>query len=150
MYRGPYLERLPDLVVEADYPDMFKPHGAYHGTAAVRNLSTGEMRQRAITGCHRMNGVLIAWGPDVQPGSTVADPALIDVAPTMLHLLGQPVPTEMDGRVLTETLRGDRLGPVQTATLAELGSDGPGAEVGFSDDEAEYVRERLAGLGYLG
>ena len=150
LYRGRYLERLPDLIVEADYPDMFKPHGTYHGRAAVRNLSPDEMRQRAITGCHRMNGVLIAWGPDVRPGSALDDPALIDVAPTVLHMLGQPVPKEMDGRVLAETLRGDALGPVQTATLAELGFDGPGAEVGFSDDEAEYVRERLAGLGYLG
>lgn len=150
LYSGRYLERLPDLIVEADYPDMFKPHGAYHGRAAVRNLSASEMRQRAITGCHRMNGVLIAWGPDVQPGSAIADPALIDIAPTVLHLLGQPVPKEMDGRVLAETLRSDVLGPVQTTTLAELGFDGPGAEVGFSDDEAEYVRERLAGLGYLG
>lgn len=150
LYSGPYLERLPDLIVEADYPDMFKPHGAFHGAAAVRNLSAEEMRQRAITGCHRMNGVLIAWGPDVQPGSAIADPALIDVAPTVLHMLGQPVPREMDGRVLAETLRGDALGPVRLTTLTELGFDGPGAEVGFSDDEAEYVRERLAGLGYLG
>ncbi|HRX03747.1 MAG: alkaline phosphatase family protein [Anaerolineales bacterium] len=150
LYRGPYLERLPDLIVEADYPDMFKPHGAYHGTAAVRNLSAQEMRQRAITGCHRMNGVLIAWGPDVEPGSSIDDAALIDVAPTVLHMLGQPVPREMDGRVLAETLRDDVLGAVRPTTLTELGFDGPGAEVGFSDDEAEYVRERLAGLGYLG
>ncbi|MCA9870635.1 MAG: alkaline phosphatase family protein [Anaerolineae bacterium] len=150
LYSGRYLERLPDLVVEADYPDMFKPHGAYHGHAAVRNLSAEEMRQRAITGCHRMNGVFIAWGPDVQPGSLVADAALIDVAPTVLHMLGQPAPQEMDGRVLAEALRSDSLGQMRTTTLAELGFDGPGAEVGFSDEEAEYVRERLAGLGYLG
>ena len=150
LFRGPYLERLPDLIVEADYPDMFKPHGAYHGPETVRYLSPEEMRQRAITGCHRMNGVFIAWGPDVRPGVTLTDAALIDVAPTVLHMLGQHVPKEADGQVLAAVLREDVLGPVKTATLAELGFEGPGAEVSFSEDEADYVRERLAGLGYLG
>ena len=97
VFAGPYLERFPDLIVEADYPDMFKPHGAYRGRQAARRLTTVEMTQRAITGCHRMNGVFIAWGPDVTPGGRLSDAALINVAPTVLHLLGQPIPAEMDG-----------------------------------------------------
>jgi hypothetical protein len=56
----------------------------------------------------------------------------------------------MDGRVLIAALAGAAAGPVRAATLAELGFEGVGAEVSFSDAEAEYVRERLAGLGYLG
>jgi hypothetical protein len=39
---------------------------------------------------------------------------------------------------------------VRAATLAELGFEGAGTEVSFSEAEEEYVRERLAGLGYLG
>jgi arylsulfatase A-like enzyme len=108
------------------------------------------MAQRAITGCHRMNGIFVAWGPDVIPGGRLEDAALIDIAPTALHLLGQPVPVEMDGRVLSQALQPPARAGLRTVSLAELGFDGAAAEVSFSDEEADYVRERLAGLGYLG
>lgn len=150
LYHGPFLERLPDLVVEADYPDMFKPHGAYRGPSPARQLTPAELRQRAITGCHRQDGIFIAWGPDVQPGARTHAAALVDVAPTVLHLLGEPVPVEMDGRVLSEALRPTVAEATQTTTLAALGFDSPSAEVSYSEEEAAYVRERLAGLGYLG
>jgi predicted AlkP superfamily phosphohydrolase/phosphomutase len=150
LFGGPFLPRLPDLVVEADYPDMFKPHAAYRGRAAVRQLTAEEMAQRAITGCHRMNGVFIAWGPDVRPGRTTAGARLIDVAPTALHLLGHPIPLEMDGRVLAEALEPQAAGAIETTTLEDLGFDDAGIETAYSDEEAAYVRERLAGLGYLG
>ena len=150
LFNGPYLERFPDLIVEADYPDMFKPHGTYLGPQAVRQLTQAEMAQRAITGCHRMNGIFIAWGPDVTPGERLNDAALIDVAPTVLRLLGQPIPQEMDGHVLSQALRPEALAGLRTVSLAELGFDGAGGEVSFTDAEADYVSERLAGLGYLG
>jgi predicted AlkP superfamily phosphohydrolase/phosphomutase len=150
LYHGPFLERFPDLVVEAEYPDVFKPHGAYTGASAARQLTPAELGQIIITGCHRSNGIFIAWGPDAKPGGQVTGAALIDIAPTVLHLLGQPVPVEMDGHVLTAALAGAAAGPVAAVTLAELGFDGAGAEHSFSDAEEEYVRERLAGLGYLG
>ena len=150
LFAGPYLERFPDLIVEAEYPDMFKPHGAYRGHAAARQLSSEEMAQRAITGCHRMNGIFIAWGPDVRSAGRLDGAALVDVAPTVLHLLGQPVPVEMDGRVLHQALHPETLVGLRTTSLAELGFDESDAEIGFTDTEADYVRERLAGLGYLG
>jgi predicted AlkP superfamily phosphohydrolase/phosphomutase len=150
LFNGPDLGRFPDLIVEADYPDMFKPHGAYLGPLAARQLTPEEMAQRAITGCHRMNGIFIAWGPDMTPNGRLNDAALIDVAPTVLHLLGQPIPQEMDGHVLSQALRPEALTGLRTISLAELGFDSVGAEVSFTDAEADYVRERLAGLGYLG
>ncbi len=106
LYSGPYLERFPDLIVEAEYPDMFKPRGVYSGADAARQLTPDELAQNLITGCHRATGILIAWGPDVRPGGQVQGAALIDVAPTALHLLGQPVPARRYvGRV---RLRGRR------------------------------------------
>jgi predicted AlkP superfamily phosphohydrolase/phosphomutase len=150
LFHGRFLERFPDLVVEAEYPDVFKPHGVYIGANAARQLTPAELTQITITGCHRSNGIFIAWGPDIRLGGQVQGAALVDVAPTALHLLGQPVPVEMDGHVLQAALAGPAAGPVRAATLAELGFEGAGTEVSFSEAEEEYVRERLAGLGYLG
>ena len=48
------------------------------------------------------------------------DPAevAIDLAPTMLHLLGLPIPAHMKGRVLEEAFEG----PAQVAVPAALGA----------------------------
>ena len=66
------------------------PAGASHGSTSPRDL----------------RNTLILAGPDVRSATTSDAPAgLIDVAPTILAMLGLPVPTTMDGRVLTEALR---------------------------------------------
>lgn len=56
---------------------------------------------------HEMNNVMIAWGPGFKRGITLDVPSgNIDVAPTILNLLGLPVGDAMDGRVLAEALAG--------------------------------------------
>jgi predicted AlkP superfamily phosphohydrolase/phosphomutase len=54
------------------------------------------------TGSHRMNGIFLAYGPDMKKGMTIKDAKIYDVAPTVLHLLNSPISNDMDGRVLTE------------------------------------------------
>ncbi len=51
------------------------------------------------SGNHRYEGVLLASGPDLKSG-TIEDAHILDLAPTILTLLGRPVPAEMQGRVL--------------------------------------------------
>jgi len=52
------------------------------------------------SGSHRMDGVLIAGGPDVQELPEFADARLMDLAPTLAHMLDLPVPSGMDGKVM--------------------------------------------------
>ncbi len=52
-------------------------------------------------------GVLVAVGEGIEPGSTVRDASVVDVAPTILYLLGLPVARDMEGRVLTELVTPD-------------------------------------------
>jgi predicted AlkP superfamily phosphohydrolase/phosphomutase len=52
-------------------------------------------------GGHREKGFVIAQGPDVPPGVQVAEnPQGIDLAPTILSLLGAPLPHYLDGKTL--------------------------------------------------
>ena len=119
-FSGPFSERLPDLLVEAAYPDLFRPRGAYTGREPVRHLTVEEMSRRRITGCHRANGIFFAHGPAVQPDLPLALASILDVAPTVLYLLGEPAPGWMDGRVLTEMLTPAALAaqPVETRPQA--------------------------------
>ena len=49
-------------------------------------------------------GLLLVYGEGIRPGATLAGASILDVAPTLLYLLGLPVARDMEGRVLTEML----------------------------------------------
>ena len=50
------------------------------------------------------DGVLIVAGEGIRPGPLPAGASVLDVAPTLLYLMGLPVARDMEGRVLTEIL----------------------------------------------
>jgi len=56
---------------------------------------------------YAINNCLVAWGKGIKKGVISTAPCgIIDVAPTVLHLLGIKTPADMDGRVLNEILEG--------------------------------------------
>lgn len=50
---------------------------------------------------HRSHGLLVAHGPGIRRDQIVHGATLLDLAPTILTLLGVPVAKDMDGHVLT-------------------------------------------------
>ncbi len=50
------------------------------------------------------SGVLLMVGEGVRPGARAQGASLLDVAPTLLYLMGLPVARDMEGRVLTELI----------------------------------------------
>ncbi len=59
------------------------------------------------SGVHAPDGVFMAAGPSIPSGGTLDDLNLVDVAPTLLALLGLPQASDMEGTVPDEIL--DRL-----------------------------------------
>src|SRR5205814_7789695 len=55
-----------------------------------------------LAGTHRPEGVLLAAGPGIRHTRLADDPAIVDLAPTVLAAAGVSVPDDMDGRVLNE------------------------------------------------
>jgi arylsulfatase A-like enzyme len=51
---------------------------------------------------HHPTGLLMLWGNGIRPGVTIANTDNLDIAPTLLALMGVPVPAIMPGRVLSE------------------------------------------------
>ncbi len=51
-----------------------------------------------------MHGVFYAWGAGVAPGKEIAQLDIIDVHPTVMHLLGLQPGKPVDGKVVTEAL----------------------------------------------
>ena len=50
------------------------------------------------------DGLLLAVGDGVRAGAALNGASVLDIAPTILYLMGLPVARDMEGRVLTEML----------------------------------------------
>ncbi len=141
LYEGPFVDRGPDLT--------FLPRDMRNKALGTVDFTSHRFVERAYgnSGDHRMNGIFFMHGEGVRPGYTMRDANLIDVAPTILHYLGQGVPEDFDGRVLVDAFTVEEAGrAVQTAPPAIGGGDG----TDLSEEDMREIRERLKGLGYLG
>lgn len=155
LYRGPYAEEGPDLValfaegVGGIGPSPELAGYSFDGPISMRLL-------KGNSGNHRPDGIFIAWGERIRRGQAVrAD--IVDVAPTVLHLLGVPAPADTDGRALAEIeVSGGRpaTAPAPTpagASTVGAGATGPeGGPSGVYDAaDRRRVEDRLRRLGYL-
>jgi arylsulfatase A-like enzyme len=99
----------PDVVFSLRWTSATNAYGA-PGTiiseAQGSNLTPAEQRAtHASLSPFDMHNTLIAAGPDLRPGFVDSTPSgNVDVAPTILKLLGAKPPDTIDGRVLAEAL----------------------------------------------
>jgi hypothetical protein len=99
---------------------------------------------------HRDYGMLIMNGPGVRQRSAVEGAAIQDIAPTVLHTMGLPVPANMDGHVLESAFAEDYVAsfPVEIGDPAT--SDADSGWTGYTEEGEKEIMDRLEGLGYLG
>ena len=96
-------------------------------------------------------GVLLLSGPGVRVGVRLQNASLLDVAPTLLYALGQPVAEDMDGGVLGDAFEPhwrERF-PVRTVATFETGRRVEG-EARPSNELDERRLNDLRALGYIG
>jgi arylsulfatase A-like enzyme len=89
---------------------------------------------------HEMEGIVIATGGPFRSGHLDQGASLLDVTPTLLYLLGQPVPDNVDGKVLKEILDPEFVRKHPLKTVAAGGAIGT---------DTVDVRSRLNNLPYL-
>jgi predicted AlkP superfamily phosphohydrolase/phosphomutase len=131
---GRFLDTAPDLLL---VPAPF--YSLTHARAAVQEADW-------LSGDHRLEGVIVAVGPEVIPGPLQETAHLIDLGPTALAALGAPSAIPRDGGVL-RSLVGDG---VELRVLE--GEEAKGAEdvqSGLTSDEEGEIEEHLRGLGYV-
>ena len=96
---------------------------------------------------HRPVGVFAAWGAGVRPGGVRGEAALLDVAPTVLELLGLSPDRRMPGRVVTAGFTGVSGGGKRGAPAEIVVRRVPDEPVSAAQ-AGEYAKKLLA-LGYL-
>jgi predicted AlkP superfamily phosphohydrolase/phosphomutase len=73
-------------------------HGFRWG--ADRPCGSASSEEATAAFWHRPTGVLVAWGEGIQPAPADSHPSALDVAPTLLTLMGLPIDPEMRGSAL--------------------------------------------------
>jgi predicted AlkP superfamily phosphohydrolase/phosphomutase len=128
----------PDLVLE--------PRAGYDLSCQLADRTIVDSDSKA--GDHQSEGIFMAWGPDIVAGSSVSEATVFDVAPTVLHALGKPVPHDGHGHPLLEIFASDALSSIDAVTTAKYGQDGS-FETENKTHGYDEVQERLRGLGYI-
>lgn len=141
VYAGPHAADAPDLIVETA-PGH---HGGFDLEEIVTDVSDAALRN--ISGSHTPEGILIAAGGPFRRGIEIDAPSLADVLPTAIHLLGAPLPDDLDGRVLEEALDPEWVAAHPVRSAAREG--GAGDRVTLSSDDEDEMRKFLQGLGYV-
>ena len=149
IYHGPHIDRAPDLLIR------WREDVPIHGLAGLKQEDKGGDTRvpgedpSVISGDHRVHGILFARGPIIRRGVRVQDVNLVDIAPTVLYAMKEPVPRDMDGRVAQEIFA-ESFARENEVRLSEASGEGPGGQAGgYSGEDEEVIAGRLKALGYL-
>ena len=99
IYWGKYLDNAPDIILV--------PNVKYQLSAKPSNRIFTRIHEPLLPGTHTsapaLKGIFLGMGPGVKSGHKIENEVNIwDIAPTILHILGLPIPQDMDGKVLNE------------------------------------------------
>lgn len=145
IYSGPHVGRAPDLI--------FFPRDPKYAVLGLAEFPSSRWLTPSPdrSGHHRMDGILFVSGPGIRPGYQIRGASIMDVAPTVLALMGVPIPTVMDGQVLESAFTAD-LREHLDVTHIDRETSMPEQQFvpEMSSEDEEVLRERLRDLGYIG
>jgi predicted AlkP superfamily phosphohydrolase/phosphomutase len=152
IYEGPYLKKAPDILFLQNSENYSyiqrKSDPKKNPNAWIEKLTTEEADQLP-SASHRVEGILIAKGEGIKSGAGFVQGAnIVDVAPTILHMMDLPIPREMDGEVLKRFMTDEFL-EEKEISYSSGGEISPERKVAYSPHEEDVIKERLRGLGYL-
>lgn len=146
LYSGPCLERAPDVIFET-HDERYVGFGGQEFTANFVMAPSP-----LFSGCHRRAGMVALAGRPIRAGVRLGAHEIIDLAPTILYLLGYPAPADMDGHIMADALTDEHLAHHPPADLPRTTGGAwkvADEETGFSQREEEIIADRLRELGYL-
>jgi len=122
VFAGLHAEKGPDIVVLPAYGYFL----TYGDLAPAPGAPYVVPHSPLLSGWHRMTGLYLIRGPHISPGRRHGDGerayTLTDIVPTLLYLLGEPIPEGLDGEVMRGVIDPVYLQenpPRQTAPLDE-------------------------------
>jgi predicted AlkP superfamily phosphohydrolase/phosphomutase len=148
VYRGPFVDEAPDLVVECTprYGVLFE---SLRRELRVPELF-GPFEELGYTGTHDPAGVYLFAGPPFLARGRGATHPIEAIAPTVLHLLDVPIPRDVEAASCTDAMEPGWLAANAPRSGEPLVGEAGTGEAGWhSDEDEEHVADHLRALGYL-
>jgi predicted AlkP superfamily phosphohydrolase/phosphomutase len=131
---GRFLDTAPDL--------LLVPAPLYSLTHAQGMVEDADW----LSGDHRLEGVLVATGPEVTPGPLQEVAELIDLGPTAMAALDVPSTVPRDGKALTSLVGA---GADLEVRVPAQGRARATDDAGLTSEEEGEIEDHLRGLGYV-
>ncbi|MFQ5821165.1 MAG: alkaline phosphatase family protein [Candidatus Heimdallarchaeota archaeon] len=141
IYSETNLPMAPDLVLV--------PKEGYHISNLVGKNVIVDSWEGGWVGTHEQKGIFIAYGSNIKEDAKIEGAKIVDLAPTILHMMRLPVPKDMDGKVLKEIFK-EGSDPARRAVKYEDYEETIGERDTRFISRKEEIKERLRKLGYLG
>lgn len=144
IYHGASLRNAPDIIVS--------PVDGYVLLSSLMTLYSNNLAKVTTPdGTHHPAGIFMAIDKNImKSGLQITDTNIIDIAPTILYLMGLPVPSDMDGKVLTKIFKDEfvKSNPLEFVEPTLEGAGVKGNNI-YSSEEERQIMGELKGLGYI-
>ena len=150
IYSGEYIDRAPDLIIRwKDYAYHSRQRFGEDEKEIFQSVQTMPLSKLEMNGFHKMEGVVFVKGPGIKKNNVIKDANIIDMAPTILYVMGLDIPSDMDGQIVKDIFEEDYLSS-HSASFHETDSEKKeDLDSVYSQDEADKVADRLKNLGYM-
>jgi predicted AlkP superfamily phosphohydrolase/phosphomutase len=139
-FSGAHMKEAPDLtLVLSD-----------HGFVSIRNFEPAVVLRPTAIGTHHPDGIFMACGPGIAATGMVESRKIVDVAPTLLHSLGLPVPADFEGAPATTFFEPGWLAdhPVKKGARTKA-PERKELKEEMDSGEKQQIIEQLQMLGYM-
>ncbi len=141
IYYGKYAKNAPDLI-------FYLGDGGWDQTVGIESQVFSLFPEKKLpwSGCHRPDGFFLLSGKGIKKINRSKKDAranILDLAPTILYLLGLPLPSNMDGKVLVQLLETEK--EIKYAK----GKSGKKRNFEYTTEDKDQIKQRLKELGYI-
>jgi predicted AlkP superfamily phosphohydrolase/phosphomutase len=96
IYKGKYLSEAPDLILDQEKGAQI--------IGGIGKRGVFDFTEKWVAE-NKKHGLFALYGNGIKEGVNIKNFRILDLAPTILHMFGLPVPRDMDGKVLKEIFK---------------------------------------------
>jgi len=147
IYHGDRVSDAPDLIIifKKGYEPNILRKGIIEPLKPIKNKT---MKTGTHIGSRSQRGILVVSGPCIKHGFHF-EANIVDIAPTILHILGVPVSKDMDGQVLKQIFMPKSKFEKQQVKFQEFHQSSKEKIHQSSKEDEEAIKKRLRMLGYM-
>lgn len=144
LYQGGYVKYAPDIIVETGA----NPY--QEGDSLLcRNFLEPLTEKTNLSGKHHPDGILLVSGKGIRKNHRLGNIHIRDVAPTILYMMDEKIPVDMDGSVISELFEPEIIKARPVEFDHNIKPAREASEMVYDADQSQEIEKRLKDLGYL-